>query len=192
MAGTPNMEVTRCRAIRSRARAGSNADSIRTVPPFRMAGRQSMFSAAVWNSGATTRAISSWPKSASTRTLMAFPVMFPCVSVAPLARPVVPDVYMIRQGSPRLTGSSAGPGGAAGRDSSVSRSPLPERRGVRRGVDERRPPRVREVVGQFRPGEAHVQRDEYRAQRPRGEQGLQVGLVVGAEVREPRWQKTRS
>ncbi len=111
MAGTPNIEVTRYRAISSSTRAGSKAGSISTVPPLSMVGRQSMFSAAVWNSGATARATSSARKSASTTTLTAFQVMLPWVSVAPLARPVVPEVYMIRLGSSRLTGMSAGSGG---------------------------------------------------------------------------------
>lgn len=74
-----------------------------------------MFSAAVWNSGATTSAISSCRKSASTTTLSAFQVMLPWLSVAPLAPPVVPDVYMIRHGSSRLTGSSMSVPAAASR-----------------------------------------------------------------------------
>ena len=60
-----------------------------------------MFSAAVWNSGATTSATSSCRKSASTTTLIEFQMMLPWLRVAPLARPVVPDVYMIRHGSSR-------------------------------------------------------------------------------------------
>ena len=76
-------------------------------------GRQSMFSAAVWNSGATTSAISSCRKSASTTTLIAFQVMLPWLSVAPLAPPVVPDVYMIRNGSSRPMGSSMSVAGLA-------------------------------------------------------------------------------
>ena len=73
-----------------------------------------MFSAAVWNSGATTSATSSCLKSASTTTLSAFQVMLPWLSVAPLDPPVVPDVYMIRHGSSGPTGSSrSAPGPAA-------------------------------------------------------------------------------
>src|SRR5690606_41575404 len=45
----------------------------------------------------------------STRTLTAFQVRLPWVSKAPLARPVVPDVYMRTNGSSSATGSSIGP-----------------------------------------------------------------------------------
>ena len=50
--------------------------------------------------------------------LIAFQVMLPWVSTAPLGRPVVPDVYMIRHGSSRPTGSSRGYGSAAASSSS--------------------------------------------------------------------------
>jgi hypothetical protein len=115
-AGTPNSEVTRWLSIASRVRPGSNPGSMSTAPPLSRVGRQSMLSAAVWNSGATTSAISSCLKSASTTTLSAFQVTLPWLSVAPLDPPVVPEVYMIRHGSSRLTGSSRSmPGTAASR-----------------------------------------------------------------------------
>ena len=112
-AGTPNSEVTRSASISSRARPGSNPGSMSTAPPLSSVGRQSMFSAAVWNSGATTSATSSCRKSASTTTLIAFQVMLPWLSVAPLASPVVPDVYMIRHASSRPTASSMSVSGPA-------------------------------------------------------------------------------
>ena len=60
-----------------------------------------MFSAAVWNSGATTRVRSSAREVHVDQDVDAFQVMLPWVSTAPLGRPVVPEVYMIRQGSSR-------------------------------------------------------------------------------------------
>src|SRR5690606_17914521 len=72
-------------------------------------GRQVMLRAAVWNSGATHKVTSSDARSVSTRTLTAFQVRLPWVSKAPLARPVVPDVYMRTNGASSATGSSIGP-----------------------------------------------------------------------------------
>ena len=60
----------------------------------------------MWNSGARASVRSSPVKSRPMNWLTAFQVMLPWVSVAPLGRPVVPEVYMTRQGSSSATGSS--------------------------------------------------------------------------------------
>ena len=92
MDGTPNMTVTRWRAMSSSTLSGSKAPVRTIVPPFMTMGRDTMLSAATWNSGAHTSATSSDARSVSTRTLTQFHVMLPWLSVAPLGRPVVPDV----------------------------------------------------------------------------------------------------
>ena len=51
-----------------------------------------------------------------------FHAMLPCVSIAPLGRPVVPDVYMISATSSACTGTAAGSGGFV-RDDFVERIP---------------------------------------------------------------------
>ena len=66
---TPNSSVTRSRSMRSIARAASNLASISAVPPLSTVGNSTWFSAAVWNSGAVTSAISSLPRSMSTSRL---------------------------------------------------------------------------------------------------------------------------
>ena len=65
------------------------------MPPLSKVGNSTWFSAAVWNSGAVTRATSSLRMSTSTSRLYTFQMMLPCVSMTPLGRPVVPEVYWI-------------------------------------------------------------------------------------------------
>ncbi len=74
----------------------------------------------MWNNGAETRARSSAIRSVSTRTLIAFQARLPWVSMAPLGRPVVPEVYMMMQVSSAVTGSSIGSSEAASVNSSYS------------------------------------------------------------------------
>ena len=62
------------------------------MPPFMTIGIATMFRAATWNSGAQTRATSSDARSVSISTLAQFQVTLPWLRVAPLGRPVVPDV----------------------------------------------------------------------------------------------------
>ena len=156
-----------------------------------------MFSPAVWNNGAETRARSSAITSWSTRTLTAFHVRLPWVSIAPLGRPVVPEVYMMMQVSSAATGSSIGSSEAAASNWSYSaptstvRTHVAVARQSRDETGERRPVHeglragVRQLVGDLGPGEAGVERYEDRPEGARGEQGLQVGGVVRAEVGDP-------
>ena len=58
----------------------------------------------MWNSGATTSEISWEVPSSASVALMLFQMMLPWVSIAPLGRPVVPDVYMISATSLIATG----------------------------------------------------------------------------------------
>ena len=113
IAGTPNMKVTRWRSISSSVPPGSNAATRTQLPPLSSIGRVSMFSAAMWNSGAATRVTSSPIRSGSISTLTAFQVRLAWVSIAPFGRPVVPEVYMIMQVSSSPTGSSIGSAEAA-------------------------------------------------------------------------------
>ena len=104
MVGTPNIPVTRSRSIASNTAPVERLPQDE-VPPLSRVGRQLMPSAAAWNSGATTSVTSSLVSSLSTRTLTQFQVRLPCVSMAPLGLPVLPDVYMIRQTSSSPTAS---------------------------------------------------------------------------------------
>lgn len=112
------MNVTRRSSMSRRVAAGSNAATRTHVPPLSSTGSVSMFSPAVWKSGADTSATSPATRSWSIRTLIAFQVMLPWVRVAPLGDPVVPDVYMIMQGSSSATGRSSGASSAAASSSS--------------------------------------------------------------------------
>ncbi|CAM5700248.1 hypothetical protein SHIRM173S_07926 [Streptomyces hirsutus] len=59
---------------------------------------------------------SSPARSVSTRTLTLFQVMLAWVRTAPLGRPVVPEVYMIMQGSSGVTRQFQGGGGGSGQE----------------------------------------------------------------------------
>ena len=92
IAGTPNITVTPWRSMWASTSWASNCGSSLTVPPFMIVGSVIMLRAATWNSGAQTKATSSAASSVSINTLMQFHVTLAWLSVAPLGRPVVPDV----------------------------------------------------------------------------------------------------
>ena len=82
-----------------------------------------VFSPATWNSGATASMTSSRMKSVSTSAVKYWKLSVPWVCVAPLGRPVVPEVYMIIAGSSQLTGSSMTSVPPAARNSSNPTAP---------------------------------------------------------------------
>ena len=116
--GTAKKEVTRCCSITASVSAGSNRRTTTAHPPPSRAGLTVPLRPPMWNSGARARVRSACAKSIPMDWLTAFHVMLPWVSTAPLGRPVVPDVYMIRHGSSRPTGSSRGSASAAASSSS--------------------------------------------------------------------------
>jgi hypothetical protein len=111
--GTAKNEFTRCSSMTRSVSAGSNRRTITAQPPRSSAGFTVPLSPPMWNSGASASVRSTGVKSRPSAWLTAFHVMLPWVSTAPLGRPVVPEVYMIRQGSSRVTGSSRGSGSAS-------------------------------------------------------------------------------
>ena len=104
IAGTPNIIVTRCFSMSSSTMPGSNICSTTTAAPLVSAGIGVTLSPPMWKSGATTSVTSSISPSNARDALMLFQRTLPCVSMAPLGRPVVPDVYMIQATSSRETG----------------------------------------------------------------------------------------
>src|SRR5687768_3738839 len=118
IAGTPNRNVTRYRSISSSVPSGSKADTRIAVPPLQNVGSTVWLSAATWNIGALTSVTSVLVTSTSTRRLTVFQVTLAWVSMTPLGRPVVPEVYMTMQVSPGSTGRSSGSGSAV--DSAAS------------------------------------------------------------------------
>ena len=79
-------------------------------PPFCQVTRVVMFKPPMWNSGAMTSEMSSRWTSTVCSMLVLFHQMLPCVSIAPLGRPVVPLVYMMMATSSASTGSPCGSG----------------------------------------------------------------------------------
>jgi hypothetical protein len=69
MVDTPNIQVTRCRAIRSKAASTFQAGMITLQAPLRNVGSRHWFSAATWNSGALTSVTSSLATSTPIRRL---------------------------------------------------------------------------------------------------------------------------
>jgi hypothetical protein len=116
--GTAKNEFTRCASMTSSVPAASNPRTTTAHPPRSRVGFTVPLSPPMWNSGASARVRSSAVKSIPRPWLTAFQVMLPWVSTAPLGRPVVPEVYMTRQGSSRATGSSRWSSSAAASSSS--------------------------------------------------------------------------
>ena len=96
IAGTPNMVVTPCLGIASSTAPGSKLRSSTTVAPRMKALSGVTLSPPMWNSGAQTRVTSELWVSMPKAALMLFQSTLPWVSIAPLGRPVVPEVYMIQ------------------------------------------------------------------------------------------------
>ena len=63
-----------------------------TVPPANSVGRVIWPSPRIWNSGAEHRLTSAREMLTCANWLTVFQVRLPCVSTAPLGRPVVPEV----------------------------------------------------------------------------------------------------
>ena len=125
--------------------------------------------------------------------LTLFHQKLPCVSIAPFGRPVVPEVYMIiaTSSSPTRTGSV---GGAAlvrpvrlvlgGEKSLERRQPLALRLddGAELSVDDERARRaILDHEGEFRPGQAEIERHENRPEPRRGEHDEEEHRLVEAE-----------
>ncbi len=121
---TPKSRVTRSDSITSTACTGSNLASSSAVPPLSTVGNSTWLSAAVWNSGAVTRATSALVRSTSTIRLCTFHTTLPWVSTTPFGRPVVPEVYCTMKTSSSPTGSSTSEG-SAGTSASRSSRPAP-------------------------------------------------------------------
>ena len=111
--GTAKNDVTRCSSMTARVSVGSNRRTITAQPPRSRAGLTVPLRPPMWNSGARASVRSLPLKSRPMNWLTAFQVMFPWVRTAPLGRPVVPEVYMIRQGSSSATGTSRSSGSAS-------------------------------------------------------------------------------
>ena len=75
--------------------AGSKVRCTMLVPPQWNTGLAKQLRPPMWNSGIVTRFTDSSPRRYGPDRLTAFHVIAPCVSIAPLGRPVVPDVYMM-------------------------------------------------------------------------------------------------
>ena len=84
--------MARRRSISARKAPASNLGTTTTVPPLSRVGIETWPSPVTWKSGATHSATSVLSTSTWASWLTVFQVMFPCVSTAPLGRPVVPDV----------------------------------------------------------------------------------------------------
>ena len=76
------------------------------MPPLQNVGSTVWLSAATWNIGALTSVTSVLDRSTSSSRFTVFQAMLAWLSMTPLGRPVVPEVYMIMQVSPWWTGSS--------------------------------------------------------------------------------------
>jgi HD domain len=111
-----NCTVTRSRAISSTVCCGTNWSWITTVPPAYRIGSVNSPKAPMWNSGATVSVMSSrCSPLPAVSMLTAFHSLLPCVSIAPLGCPVVPDVYMITATSWSYTGSRTATGADSAR-----------------------------------------------------------------------------
>ena len=87
--------MTRSRAIVASVFSGSNAGKIAFVPPMYSSGRVCTPRPPMWNIGATVTVRSRLAEPAPrAEALIAFHRRLSWVSIAPLGRPVVPDVYM--------------------------------------------------------------------------------------------------
>ncbi len=190
----------RSRSIMSSVATGSKPPDfmITLVPPSSSGGRPPA-SPAMWNSGAPGAATRSsgcqpmwvtWLKTCITRLWW--------VSTAPLGRPVVPDVYMMKAGSSSSTTTSSGSSLAAASAASKS-SPICStvehgrcllaclRRELgHRGVDdERRRARVGEHVGDLVGDQPEVHRDHDRPEPHSGQVRLPGLHAVEREHRDP-------
>ena len=98
--------------------AGSKLRCRTTCPPPCSPISVVTFRPPMWNSGAAVRLTSPAKFSGPKRAFTLFQKILPCVSIAPLGRPVVPEVYMISATSSASTRSAA----ASGSTCSVSSS----------------------------------------------------------------------
>ena len=90
--GTAEKLVIRAADTRSRTSPGSNFGTASTLPPLNSVGSVTWLMPTQWNSGAMHSARSVLSTSTCARKLTVFQVRLPWVSIAPLGRPVVPEV----------------------------------------------------------------------------------------------------
>ena len=157
----------------------------------------------MWNSGATTRETSSSLTSSMCSALVLFHQRLAWVSMAPLGRPVVPDVYMITATSSASTGSASvsgalwpateasgrpAVGGGVGADVAAARELVADavdHRAVVLVDHDRVGAGVVDDVAELGAGEAEVEGDEDGAEPGRGEHRLEEGRLVEAEEGDP-------
>ena len=120
IAGASHTAVTRDRSSSSTTLAASNTRWMTVVAPAAMSDVVVRSSAPTWYSGPHARPRSASENPNSTTCARFFQARFACVSMTPLGRPVVPDVYMSRWTS----SASATTGGGA----TAPRSQLGQRR----------------------------------------------------------------
>jgi hypothetical protein len=104
------VNVTRSFARVASGASGSKlARSSMTQVAPRLAKVWAKYSELAWQSGITRRATSSWPNPSSSAVAMASSVLPAWLRIAPLGRPVVPDVYISAQGSVAVVGEDDHP-----------------------------------------------------------------------------------
>ena len=113
IAGTAKVVVTRYSRTSAIKRAGSKARCSTTCPPFCQQLKGVTLRPPIWNSGAITRLTSFSDTSAPSAPLMLAHQKLPWVSMAPLGRPVVPDVYMITATSSSAVSTRSASGAAS-------------------------------------------------------------------------------
>ena len=92
MVGTPENSVTFSLSMRPRQRPGSNRGASTMVAALRNAASICTTCPNTWNSGSATSTTSSGRTSPSSTQISAFISRLEWVSIAPLGRPVVPEV----------------------------------------------------------------------------------------------------
>src|SRR4051794_30039453 len=207
IAGTMNCTVARSRAIASSVCAGSNDGSSRLVPPTYSSGSVWTPRPPMWNIGATVTVTSdSRSPRPKDRVFTTFHRWLSWVSMAPLGRPVVPDVVhqagevaAVDVGAERA-GVTAGKQllelrltvgrFAADDDPGADPHALADQRGTGdrcqgSRVDEQVGAGVGEQVGDLGRGQAQVHGHEHRPELGRGQHRLQEGGAVEEQPGHP-------
>ena len=203
MAGTANVVVTPYGGTSSRKRPGSKLRCSTISPPFCQVMSVVTLRPPMWKSGRDHQGHVVLAHVEKCSALVLFHQRLAWVSMAPLGRPVVPDVYMMTATSSASTGSASVSGGTVARHRGKRRPAVVggigadvaaageliadpvDHRAVVLVDHDRVDAGVVDDVAELGAGEAEVEGDEDGAEPGRGEHRLEEGRLVEAEERDP-------